>query len=67
MPGNKDMCGNAKTLLELESLVAGVCATKNGDWRIFLPSSLQLPEVRKKNITLSKKEKKSPLHRLLYK
>ena len=23
------MCGNAKTLLELESLVAGVCATKN--------------------------------------
>lgn len=46
------VCGNAKTLLELKSLVAGACATKSGDWRVFLPSILQLPEVKKKNIPL---------------
>lgn len=32
----------------LEFLVAGMCATKHGDWRRSLPSSLQLPEVKKK-------------------
>lgn len=34
------MCGNPRTPLKLESLVAGACASKCGDWRIFLPSRL---------------------------
>lgn len=56
-----------KHSLELESLVAGVCATKNVIGGYSCPLVCNFQRLKKKNITLSKKEKKSPLHRLLYK